>query len=98
MREAMGRLFRLSSITGESEAHDGSRICANSGSRNERSETAGAFAEAVIRSVELIVQPDAQDVVGEMRVSGERTGKRRNGEKPGHEHRRKWCGDIYRSE
>ena len=25
----MGRLFRLSSITGQSAAHDGSRICAN---------------------------------------------------------------------
>ena len=27
----MGRLFRLSSITGQSAAHDGSRICAISG-------------------------------------------------------------------
>jgi hypothetical protein len=27
---------------------------------------AGPFAEAVIRSVELIVQPDAQDVVGDL--------------------------------
>jgi hypothetical protein len=27
---------------------------------------AGAFAEAVIRSVELIVQPDTQDVVGDL--------------------------------
>jgi hypothetical protein len=29
-----------------------------------------AFAEAVIRSVELIVQPDAKDPVGEMGLSG----------------------------
>jgi hypothetical protein len=35
---------------------------ATSGSRNERSEAAGAIAEAVIRSVELIVQPDADEV------------------------------------
>jgi hypothetical protein len=31
-------------------------------------EAAGAFAKAVIRSVELIVQPDAHDVVGELAV------------------------------
>jgi hypothetical protein len=36
--------------------------------RGEHSEAARAFAEAVIRSVELIVQPDANDVVDEMRV------------------------------
>jgi hypothetical protein len=34
-------------------------------------QAAGAFAEAVIRSVELIVQPNAHDVVGEMRVRGD---------------------------
>jgi hypothetical protein len=44
------------------------RFGANSGSRNERSEAAGALAEAVIRSVELIVQPEANDVVGETGV------------------------------
>jgi len=38
--------------------------------RGEYRQAAGAFAEAVIRSVELIVQPDAQDVVGEMGVRG----------------------------
>ncbi len=31
MREAMGRLFRLSSIAGQPAAHDGSRICAITG-------------------------------------------------------------------
>ncbi len=30
----MGRLFRLSSITGQSAAHDGSRICAEGGHRS----------------------------------------------------------------
>jgi hypothetical protein len=34
-------------------------------------QAAGAFAEAVIRSVELIVQPGAQDGVGEMGVRGD---------------------------
>jgi len=33
----------------------------------EHRQATGAIAEAVIRSVELIVQPDAHDVVGEMR-------------------------------
>jgi hypothetical protein len=32
----------------------------------------GAFAEAVIRSMELIVQPDADDIVGEMRAERDR--------------------------
>ena len=32
----------------------------------------GAFAEAVIRSVELIVQPDADDILGEMRAERDR--------------------------
>ena len=35
---------------------------------SEHRQAAGAFAEAVIRSVELIAQPDAKDVVGEMGV------------------------------
>ena len=37
----------------------------------EYRQAAGAFAEAVIRSVELIVQPDAKDVVGEMAMRGD---------------------------
>ena len=36
--------------------------------RGEYREAAGAFAQAVIKSVELIVQPGAKDSVGEMRV------------------------------
>jgi hypothetical protein len=40
----------------------------------------GAIAEAVIRSVELIVQPDAHDVVGE--VVGPRNGKSPGGFNP----------------
>ena len=39
--------------------------------RGEYRQAAGAFAEAVIRSVELIVQPDAKDGVGEMGVRGD---------------------------
>jgi hypothetical protein len=38
------------------------------GSKGEYRQAAGAFAEAVIRSVKLIVQPDAHDVVDEMRM------------------------------
>jgi hypothetical protein len=37
----------------------------------DMSPAARACAEAVIRSVELIVQPDAKDAVGEMRVRGD---------------------------
>src|SRR5215472_6961542 len=36
--------------------------------RGEYRQAAGAIAEAVIRSVELIVQPAAKDAVGEMAV------------------------------
>jgi hypothetical protein len=38
-------------------------------------QAAGAFAQAAIRSVELIVQPDANDVVGEMGVRGRNAGR-----------------------
>jgi len=38
--------------------------------RGEYCQAAGIAAEAVIRSVELIVQPDAKDGVGEMRACG----------------------------
>ena len=38
--------------------------------RGEYPQAAGAIAEAVIRSVELIVQPDTHDVVGKMGVRG----------------------------
>jgi hypothetical protein len=38
-------------------------------------EAVGAFAEAVIRSVELIVQPDSHDVVGEMSVCRQGSGQ-----------------------
>ena len=44
-------------------------ICATD--RGEYRQAAGASAEAVIRSVELIVQPDAKDVVGEMAMRGD---------------------------
>jgi hypothetical protein len=43
-------------------------------SRFEYRQAAGAVAQAVIKSVELIVQPDAHDVVGEMGVGGNVTG------------------------
>jgi hypothetical protein len=35
--------------------------CSRAADRGEYCQAAGAFAEAVIRSVELIVQPDAHD-------------------------------------
>jgi hypothetical protein len=41
--------------------------------RGEYRQAAGAVAQAVLRSVELIVQPDAHDVVGEMGVRGDST-------------------------
>jgi hypothetical protein len=43
--------------------------CRSFGSLCDR-QAAGDGAQAVIRSVELIVQPDAKDGVGEMRVCG----------------------------
>src|SRR5262249_19738382 len=39
--------------------------------RGEYRQAAEAVAEAVIRSVELIVQPDAKNGIGEMRVCGD---------------------------
>jgi hypothetical protein len=39
--------------------------------RGEYREVAGTFAEAVIRSVELIVHPGAKDAVGEMAMRGD---------------------------
>jgi len=41
------------------------------GSRAQHRQAAGAIAEAVIRSVELIVRPDAKNGVGEMGVPGD---------------------------
>ena len=38
--------------------------------RCEHCQAAGAIAQAVIRSVELIVQPDAHDVVGQVGPDG----------------------------
>ena len=43
----------------------------------EHRQAAGAIAQAVIRSVELIVQPDAHDVVGETGVRGDWPGGRK---------------------
>jgi hypothetical protein len=37
----------------------------------EHRQAAGVVAEAVIRSMELIVQPDAENIVGEIGVSGD---------------------------
>jgi hypothetical protein len=48
--------------------------------RGQRREAAGAIAEVVIRSVELIVQPGAKDAVGEMGVRGDRPGSHTGGE------------------
>jgi hypothetical protein len=58
---------RFTPKSGHCGAQLGCPLCAKSGHR----QAAGAFAEAVIRSVELIVQPNAHDVVGEMRVRGD---------------------------
>ena len=41
------------------------------GARSQCGEAARAFAQAAIRSVELIVQPGAKDAVGETRVRGD---------------------------
>jgi hypothetical protein len=53
---------------GDNDKQVGARRAA--ADRGEHRQAAGAIAIAVIRSVELIVQPDAQDGVGEMRVCG----------------------------
>jgi hypothetical protein len=44
--------------------------------RGEYRQAAGAFAQAIIRSVELIVQPGAHDVVGEMGADQDRAQSR----------------------
>jgi hypothetical protein len=43
------------------------------GARSQCGEAVRAFAQAAIRSVELIVQPGAKDSVGETRVRGDLT-------------------------
>jgi hypothetical protein len=50
------------------------RITTSATDRGEYRQAAGVFAEVVTRSVELIVQPDAHDVVGEMGVGGHISG------------------------
>jgi hypothetical protein len=54
---------------------------------SQHGKAAGAFAEAAIRSVELIVQPDAHDVVGSGEaINGPRRNERHVGFAPDNRH------------